>query len=368
MRQRARVPLALAVLLLSTAACKKANDIQISKNPDAFDFGRSEVLRAVEEAARNPASPRAIAELKKTVDRLSDQFNESVEEEAERKLVFMALGPLAARFSDPIDEQMEELALTVWPIALHVEPHQGETPREYIARICQGELALECKNAVPEYWATILSAVVWRRLKERAREAYVRCGACQTETDKSHERALEKFRTHQTQIGAEAAMARRRAKPSQWPRSGPGAAPWNPELPVLELLGDGTAEFRGEQVDSAWRRMIRERREGAEILGLHLKPTADVRTLHSVLEDAREAGYRFVDLQVRDKEFPYTSRSYRLATGRFRGAERVAVKPVDSIQILVQALDIRARADQGDSARADQKDGASDRQRTVFAI
>lgn len=325
---------------LAIAGCAPT-PIDVHEDGKSFDFGRGELLAAVDAAAADRKSPQAIASLAGKIEELSPRFNEPVEEEAERKLVFLAIGPLEAHFADPIEEQLRVLGLTVWPIVLRVEPEEGETPKEYAARVCSGKLALECKNAVPEYWPTILSAVVWRRFKERAREAYVRCGPCKTEPSKSFDKVLERYRAYQTEIGAKAALARQRAEPTRWPRAGERARIWETNVPLLELLGDGSAEFRGQVVDAAWRRMIRERRGDSEVLGLHLIPTSDVRSLRSVLKSAKAAGYRYIDLQVRDKAFPYEPLAYRLSVKNERGAKRIKVAADDSIQILVQALDIQ---------------------------
>ncbi len=342
--------LPLMGVVLLAAACTR-EPIEVHKNTDAFDFGRGELLAAVDEAAKDPTSPKVIAGLAARIAELRPQFNNPVEKEAERKLVFLALFPLEAQFTEPVDRQLEALALTVWPIALRVEPEKGETPAQYASRVCSTTLALECKYAVPEYWPVIISSVVWRRMQERAREAYVRCGPCKSEPGQSYDKALERYRAYQTEIGARAAAIRKRAHPNRWARAGEHAADWEPNTPLLELLDDGSAEFRGEVVASAWRRMIREKRAGAEVLGVHVVPSSDVQSLRSVLADAGKAGYSYVDLQVRAGEFPYPPKSYRLSLGRRGKSTRIKISPDDSIQLLVQALDVqsalRAKAGNG---------------------
>ncbi|MBT8496256.1 MAG: hypothetical protein KJO07_24640 [Deltaproteobacteria bacterium] len=339
-----KLPFALVAMAWLALGCGK-DLMKVHKDKDGdFDFGRTELLEAVDKVSKDRKNPVAVAELAATIDSLRPKFNESVDDEAERKLVFLAIGPLEKHFTDPIEEQLEVLGLTVWPIALRVEPEKGESPRQYAARVCSGPLALECKNAVPEYWPVILSSVVWRRMKERAREAYVGCGPCKSEPGQSHEKVLERYRAYQTEIGAKAAKARRRAKPGRWPRAGERARDWDAQWPLLDLVGNGSAEFRGKAIDNgAWRQLIREGRGDSEVLGLHIRPTSDVRTLRSILDDARKAGYSFVELQVRTDKFPYPPKTYRLAAKRVRGSKRIKVKPVDSVQILVQALDIHAK-------------------------
>jgi len=330
----------LGVLALATACTR--DPIDVHKDTDAFDFGRGELLAAVDAAAADPTSPKVIATLAARIEELRPQFNDPVAKEAERKLVFLALFPLESQFTEPVDEQLEALGLTVWPIALRVAPEKGETARSYASRVCSTTLALECKYAVPEYWPVILSSVVWRRMQERAREAYVRCGPCKSEPGQSYDKALERYRGYQTAVGARAAAIRTRAHPNRWPRAGEHALDWDAKTPLLELLDDGSAEFRGEGDGSAWRRMVREKRNGAEVLGVHVVPSSDVQSLRSVLADARKAGYTFVDLQVRAGDYPYALKRYRLSLGRRGKTTRVKVSPDDSIQLLVQALDVQS--------------------------
>ena len=84
----------------------------------------------------------------------------------------------------PMAEQVEELALTVWPTLLGQEivadkilinqdprwlefkPKQGEAARDYLMRLCGGVLAGECKQVVPEYQGAAVAAYAMRRATE----------------------------------------------------------------------------------------------------------------------------------------------------------------------------------------------------------
>jgi hypothetical protein len=320
-------------------------DVEHQKPGESNDFGRGELLAAASEAAANSKSPAAFAKLRLTVEALRPQFNKSITKEAERLLVFAALEPMEAVAAEEPQKQLEALATTVWPVALREEPEENESAMAYVHRICAGRLGRECKHVVPERWPEVLGAVVWHRLKSRAREAYASCGDCKR--DHSYKDSLERFNEHQTQAGAKAKLLKDLAHPREWPKAGENASPWQaPNL--LELLGDGSAEFDGDPVGTAWRTVIAEKRNKATVLGLHVPPTRDVRSLRNILRDAAKAGYKQVALMARDHAFPYARKSYLLAvSGGSKG--RVRVREADSVQLLVQALDVAAGDAAGDT-------------------
>jgi hypothetical protein len=72
-----------------------------------------------------------------------------------------------------------------------------------------------------------------------------------------------------------------------------------------------------------------------------VRPRTEVRHVRAVVVGAGKAGYRAVALQARSRLFPYPLGEYRIATARAGGgrAESVDIRDVDTVQILVRALD-----------------------------
>jgi hypothetical protein len=322
---------------LCAAACQQQQIDVVVKNEDLTGgYGRQSLRVAVEKFRAAPTSPEAYRALAVEVERLRPAFNRDVSEEAERHLVFLALGPMSAQFDKPFEEQTRVLALTVWPTALHVEPKSGEAAMAYLERACAGPLAAECKYVVPEYWPLILSARVWRRMKNRAREAYGECRPCAQEP--SYAALLEEYDQHDSRLTQRANAEEDRAARDAWPEAGTNAASWS-GAPVLDLVPD-PPHLAGEPIEGDWRRRLRAAPR-AEVLGLHLKPRSEVRHLRDVLRAAAAAGYRTVALQARRREFPYPLTEYRLATRGGTG-KPIDIRDVDTIQFLVRTLDTAA--------------------------
>jgi len=243
---------------------------------------------------------------------------------------------MAAQLDRPLDEQMAALALTVWPTALHVAPRPGEAARAYLERACAGPLAAECKYVVPEYWPLVLTGRVWRRMKNRARDAYSDCRPCKQ--DPSYAALLEEYDLRESRMNRLVTAEKGRVGRDAWPEAGAnGAAPLG--APILDLVPD-PPHFMGEPVEGNWRERVRASRRGNgrdKVLAVHLKPRSEVRVLRDVLRSALAAGYKTVALQARQREYPYLLREYHLA---LRGGGRaVDVRDVDTIQYLVRTLD-----------------------------
>src|SRR5262249_8671564 len=147
---------------------------------------------------KTPASPEAYAVLASEIERIRPAFNQGVADLAERYLVFLALEPMAAHLDQPLEQQMNALGLTVWPTALHVDPQQGEAVQAYLERACAGPLATDCKYVVPEAWPIVLGAIVWKRMKTRARDAYSSCSVCTA--DRTYGELLEKYDQSETRM------------------------------------------------------------------------------------------------------------------------------------------------------------------------
>ena len=336
MRPLSRARCLLVVGLAFAAACQqRAIDVVSNETDRTGDYGRHALRASVQKFRSAPRSPEAFRAMAVEIDRLRPSFNQDAADEAERNLVFLALGPMAAQLEKPFEEQMNALALTVWPTALHVVPKQGETPRSYLERACAGALASECKYVVPEYWSLVLTARVWRRMKNRAREAYNECRPCKQ--DPTYAALLEEYDQHDSRLTRLASDQKGRVERDAWPEAGDNAAEWS-AAPVLDLVTD-PPRFMGEPIDGNWRERVRASRRGNgkhTVLGVHLKPRTEVRHLRAVLQAAGAAGYRSVALQARGSDFPYPMREYRLS---IRGGRPVDVRDVDTIQYLVRTLD-----------------------------
>ncbi|HLU66471.1 MAG TPA: hypothetical protein VKZ63_09365 [Kofleriaceae bacterium] len=328
----------LVAAALGGAACKKKQiDVVARGEDETGDYGKIELDAAVAELREDPDSPAAYRRLATRIASLQGTFNEGVAAIAERHLAFLALAPLAAQIDRPLPEQMEALALTVWPTAIGVDPEEGESPRAYLERVCAGVLAGECKYVVPEFWPLVVSDLVWDRMKVRARQAYSECRMCSR--DPSYERMLEQYDMHETRVSTQRAEVGDRVLREAWPEAGAHGAPWSGP-PVLDLVAE-PRELDGEPIEEAdWaERIAARRRTAGEVLGVHLGPRTEVRHLRAVVREAARAGYRAVALQARERAYPYALREYRIAAGA-RGARAVAdVRDVDSVQILVRALD-----------------------------
>ncbi len=328
-----------AVALLATA-CDKGEISVRKEDPDRpADYGHGKLMAAVQEMAGKHDSAPAYRTFYDQVEALRPQFSESVADIAELHLVFLAVPPLDAMADRPPAEQLDALATTVWPAALGVRPKPDEPPRAYVERICVAELALECKYVVPEYWGLVLSQLVWRRLEDRARDAYRGCAPCKA--DPKYQAAID--RLHQRQEGARELLGRHsdNLHPKAWPTAQTRGSDWT-DLPLLELAKGGALTLDGVPVAAGGLRgALLATREDRTVLGVHLRPEENLGALRSLAVEAAGVGYRALAIQARGAEYPWQLREYRVAIGK--GAPRtwkVAARDVDSIQMLVQALDL----------------------------
>jgi hypothetical protein len=323
----------------AAGACQQRQIEVIKKNGDRTgDYGRQALRAAVQKFRSAPRSPQAFRALAVEVDRLRPAFNQDASDEAERVLVFLALDPMAAQLDHSFEEQMQALALTVWPTALRVSPRPDEAPRAYIQRACAEQLSAECKYVVPEYWPLVLTARVWQRLKGRARDAYTDCRPCKQEP--SYAALLERYDQYENRVTRIANEHKARVERDAWPEAGVNAEPWS-GAPVLDLVPD-PPHFMGEPIEGNWSERVRaSRKNGGKVLAVHFKPRTEVRHLRAVLRVAAAAGYRTVALQARERRYPYALREYRLAA-RSRAGRPVDSRDIDTIQYLVRSLDATA--------------------------
>lgn len=328
---------AALALVLGLSACTQDRMEVVDQASRADDYGRADLLAAIAAQAARPTDAAGYRAFAVRVAELRSRFNQGVADLAELELAFLAYGVMAAQLDAPPPAQLAALALTVWPTALRIEPKPGESTVAYLERVCTTELASDCKYVVPEEWPIVLSAMVWRRMKVRARDAYGDCRLCELEP--SYIKVLEDYDRHDTAWQARVALLQDRIEPGYWPRAGGNAAPHS-GAPLL-MLGAETVHLEGAPLqEDEWRRLLAERRAGRTVLGVQLRPRQEVRVLDAALLDAARAGWTELALEVRDGAYPWTLREYRIATQR-RG-RGLGMRAVDSIQLLVRALDAAA--------------------------
>lgn len=109
----------------------------------------------------------------------------AIAEDAELRLLALAAPIVEAVRMLPLDEQVAQLATTVWPVLLErsldapahgtLAPQDGEAPSAYLIRLCAGPLAASCHEATP---ALAVRAIAMQRADERMRDALARCTVC----------------------------------------------------------------------------------------------------------------------------------------------------------------------------------------------
>ena len=178
----------LAVVLI--AACGH-NQIEVSgTTPEPSRDALFTAIDAFVEAGRTPV---AYGELARAVAALRPGASRAVAGEAELRLIVLALGPVRAMQGRPVADQIDLLALTVWPTLLappidvdsqhELAPKAGEDPGRYLRRLCGGPLAASCEHAVPELQGPIVYALALHRASTRARDAIDRCLSCSSDPD-----------------------------------------------------------------------------------------------------------------------------------------------------------------------------------------
>lgn len=338
--------IALAALVAVAACGKDRIEVLDPDTTEGGDFGRAELLAAVDKFRETPNSPEAYRVLAdKVADLEESTFDENNEELADRLLAFLALGPLEANANLPGAEQIEVLASTVWPTVLGPRPEKGEGGRAYLDRVCGDELSGECKYLVPELRPLFLGAKVWRRFRQRAQEAYAACLTCQG--DDSYRAALRRFDELSFPIEAEAAERKGDGHPRQWPRDGKAARPWE-DVITLEVAGSGHMRIDGVDVSAKkWRETLADRSRGNNAIGLYLRPGTSIALARQYVADLAGLGYREIRLQVREADYPWELRYYELAPSpRTRGAADIGLRATDTVQVGVLAIEQAAERGQ----------------------
>lgn len=334
------IALACVVALLGSACERERIDVRDLEGSNGY--GHKELLAAVERFAATARTPADYRVLAVEVERLAPQFNALVAGEASRNLAFLALEPLDAHFDARPAQQLEILGLTVWPTAFDVSPAPDEDAWAYSERLCAGPLSERCKQIVPEHRGLVLSQLVWRHFKERARSALHECKAC--DSDPRYPEALARFEQRETELGARAGNVARRAHPRHWPIAGANASPWS-QPPVVAMHDDGTARLDAQPAHESqprelppgdWSKALAQVRNGNDTLGVWIGPNGDLGRLRHLGRAARTAGFRHLAIQARAPQYPYELREYRVALAR---RSTLPLRDADSVQLLVSALD-----------------------------
>jgi len=280
-------------------------------------------------------------------------MDRSVAEEAERKLVVLALDPARAVADQPIAAQARALATTVWPALLEpaieadtqldshdtktveLEPRSGEDADAYLQRVCGGALASTCKHAVPELQAPLVRALAIRRATERVRTAVEDCLTCST--DPGWHAAVDGWETLDRAASAKVVDQERAADHENWPIAG-AASDSDPGLPEAELDAHGDLVVDGHSYGPNQLRIdvLRELRGTGDVIALHFLPDTSLAAVRAILDDARRAGCAKVAVVAREPEYPWRRRIYWVADG---SGMRANLRTSDTLQLLLHAVD-----------------------------
>ena len=348
---------ALTITAVLLAACGQ-DPIEVSST-GVSDYNRGELLAAVDKYVAEGRTPEAYRELSETVQELRKGFDRAVGEEAELKMLVLALAPVQSVAAKPMAQQVEELALTVWPTLLgqdiradrilinrdprwaEFQPKEGEEPRDYLVRLCGSVLAGECKQVVPEYQGAAVSAFAIRRATERVRDAISNCIAC--DGDPAWREAVRTWESLDRLANGSIHEIERKASPDNWPIAG-AAAQSAADLP------DATAIWREAEINSIGEVVVGGQRYGAtqridalrdlrgesSTITLHLRPDLSLAQVKGVLADAKKSGANKVAVVARAPFYPWERKIYWLST---ETGLRASLRPTDTLQLLLHTID-----------------------------
>ena len=325
--------------------------ISVSKSASA-DYNHGALMKAIDAFVTAGRTPQAYGELAHTVLALRTDMDRTVAQEAELKLIVLALGPVQANAAKPINDQIDTLALTVWPALLapkieadeilskrdpkaaELLPKPDEDARAYLRRLCGGPLAGDCKQVVPEYQGAVVAALATRKATERARNAISDCVMCSAERG-WHEsvRAWESLdRIASTTIHD----LERQADPDNWPIAG-NASEGDPGLQEATVNETGEIVVGGQHYGAKERiAALRDLRGASETIALHLRPDLTLAQVKALLADARKSGAAKIAVIARQPHYPWERRVYWLADN---AGTRAGLRPTDSLQLLLHAVD-----------------------------
>jgi hypothetical protein len=344
----------LLAFLLLLAACDQ-EVIGVKPTPQE-DYNHAKLVAAVDTFIAAKRTPAAYGELAKKVTALRPGMDATVAAEAERRLVVLALVPETSVKESTMPEQIDALALTVWPtlLAPPIEADQllrvrdpktaqipakpGEDPNSYILRLCQGPLVTDCKHAVPELQGEIVAALAIRRATERARIAVSECLECSSEgADPGWKDAVAGWEQLDRVAADSITDVETAADPDNWPIAG-AASDEDPQVPEAELTMRGDIVVNGHGYGPNQQRIevLKELRGKGDVIALHFHPDQTLAQVRAVLADARKSGAQRVAVIAREPVYPYRRRAYWVADGT---GLRANLRPTDSLQLLLHAVD-----------------------------
>jgi len=341
----------LVAASLTLGACKQ--DTIAVRPATAGDYNHTALSAAVDQFVAAGRTPDAYSDLSITVSALRSGMDRGVAEEAELKLVVLALGPVNGVLEKPMPQHVDALALTVWPTLLapsieadtvvikrsaeaaDLVPKANETPQEYLQRLCGGQLAADCKHVVPEHQGDVVEAVAVRRATERVRNAVNSCLACSA--DPAWHTAVLQWEAIDRTTTTRLDQIQRLADPDNWPVAG-SAAEADAQLPEATINQHGELIVGGHSYGPNQQRIdvLRELRGDSDALQLHVRPEMTLAQLKSILVDARKAGATRCAIVARESVYPWRKKIYWVAEGN---GMRANLRPTDVVQLLIHAVD-----------------------------
>ena len=349
----------LTLVLALLAACERPQ-VEVNTGPaDSTEYNRKALTAAVDEYVANGRTTQAFGELAQTVLKLRPGMDRTVAEEAELKLVVLALAPVKSVQAKSMAEQVDALALTVWPTLLSpvieqdavliqrdvkaalLQPIAGEDARTYLQRLCGGPLAGDCKAVVPEHQGAVVATVATRRAMERVRNAVATCTMCGA--DPGWHEAVRSWEQLDRAAHGYLHDIERRSHPDNWPIAGNAAESGSNLTDVTALWREAEISVLGEVVIGGQRYIgddrieaLRELRAESDTITLHLRPDLTLAQVKGILADAKKSGAMKVAIVARAPEYPWARRYYWLSDA---GKTRVGLRPTDSLQLLLHTID-----------------------------
>jgi len=339
------------VLAACTAACQQA-PIAVSRGSGA-DYHHADLIAAIDRFVDAGRTAPAYALLASTVSHLREGMDRSVADEAERKLVVLALDPVRALANKPIAEQTTALATAVWPTLL-APAIEADTPLDvhdpkvveyparptedasaYLERLCGSVLSATCKHAVPEQQPALVRALAIRLATERVRTAVEDCMGCGS--DAGWRAAVDGWEALDRDASAAVVDQERKADHENWPVAG-NASDIDPGVPEAELDEHSDLVVNGHSYGPNQLRIdvLRELRGSGDVIALHFLPDTSLAAVRAVLDDARVAGCTRVAVIAREGAYPWRRRIYWVADGI---GMRANLRPTDTLQLLLHAID-----------------------------
>ncbi|HEX4421627.1 MAG TPA: hypothetical protein VH165_27130 [Kofleriaceae bacterium] len=319
---------------------------------ESADYNHGAMLVAVDKFVAGGRTPAAYGELSQTAFELRPGMDRSVARETELKLMVLALPPVQAVHAKPMAEQIDALALTVWPTLLAPEfeaddlllkrdpkaaammPKPGEDARAYLIRLCGGPLASDCKQVVPELQGPIVAAIATRRATERVRNAVSDCVMCGA--DQGWHEAVRSWEALDRIANSSVSEIERKADPDNWPIAG-GAAELDPQLPEAEVNATGEVVIGGQSYATSQRiSALHDLRGTSETIALHLRPEMSLAQVRALLGDVHKSGATRVAVIARASRYPWDRKVYWIADGV---GPHTGLRPTDSLQLLLHAVD-----------------------------